>query len=56
MRVEKTIWIRFNGDWDESAEFSIEFDDWEFTGSKEECLEQISDLLGEMSGGWEDIK
>lgn len=51
MKNQKTIQCRFNDTVDEATEFSIGFDNWEFTGSVEECLEQISDLFNLMRGG-----
>ena len=45
MRVSKTITLRFNGDSAKEIECSVEYDGWCFDGTKEECLQEIKDLI-----------
>lgn len=45
MRTSKTITLHFNGDSAKEIECSVEYDGWSFDGTKEECLQEVADLI-----------
>lgn len=48
MRTSKTITLHFNGDSVKEIECSMAYDGWSFDGTKEECLEQLESLIGQL--------
>ena len=48
MRIKKDIELVWNGDSPREMEGSFRCDDWCFGGTKEEVLEQIGSLLGQL--------
>ena len=48
MRVSKEVKITWNGDSDKTLECSVEYDGWRFDGTRDECLEQLESLVGQL--------
>ena len=48
MRVSKEVKITWNGDSDTTLECSVEYDGWRFDGTRDECLEQLESLVGQL--------
>ena len=48
MRVSKEVKITWNGDSDRALECSIEYDGWNFDGTRDECLEELESLIGQL--------
>ncbi len=48
MRVSKDVKITWNGDSEKFLECSVEYDGWRFDGTKDECVEQLESLIGQL--------
>lgn len=56
MRIAKKVKLTWNGDSDKAIECSLEYDGWCFNGTKEEVLEQVESLLGQLEIDCEESK